>query len=141
MSIPEKNKNVDSYTIGGKIRQLVIENGLTTNAVIAYLDGSEETLERIYGSNSIDIENLIKLSELLNFNLLIYYFNNKVIKDLFEDRMIDLSPQVDNLISLLETKDDEIARLRALLETQRKIIDLCEAKALFQDLDKEAVKE
>ncbi|GGH16676.1 hypothetical protein FAZ19_13135 [Sphingobacterium alkalisoli] len=129
MDKSENRQNANSWHIGEVIRNLVKEKEITTDVLAAYLEISDEGLEEIYQSHSIDIKKLIKISELLNYNLFIYYLDNKIIGDLFENQMNVLDPQIKNLILNLETKNEELARLKILTEAQRKVIELYETKA------------
>lgn len=132
----ENSRNEGAIHIGEKIRQLVNERQLTKNEISAYLGQTEEVMDRIYESSSIDIQNLIKLSDILNYNLFTYYFDYKVTTNLYEDRMIELNKQIHKLINQLEIKDEEIARLRTLTETQRKTILLFETMEFLQPCGK-----
>jgi hypothetical protein len=129
----EKYNNKRSSHLGSLIKELVDAGGFTVNDVATYIDVSEEELDIIYDSNSIDVEIIIKLAELLQHNLFIYYLDNEVIRKLFENHVNDLNPQISYLIGQLETKNDQIAQLKALNETQRKTIEMLETKDFLQN--------
>ncbi|MBE8720869.1 hypothetical protein [Sphingobacterium pedocola] len=129
MDKSENRQNANAWHIGEVIRGLVKEKEIKTDVLVAYLEISDKELEEIYQNHSIDIKKLIKISELLNYNLFVYYLDNNIIGDLFENQMNVLDPQIKNLILSLETKSEEIARLKILAEAQRKVIELYETKA------------
>ncbi|MGE9310835.1 hypothetical protein ACLOAU_04295 [Niabella sp. CJ426] len=129
----EKFNGSDSRHLGNLIRSLVKQNGFDWKDVAAYIEVSEEQLSQIFDSRTIDIERLIKFSQLLQHNLFIYYLDNEVIGNLFENYVKEMAPQVSYLIRQLEAKDGQIAQLRALTETQRKIIEILETKQFLQN--------
>jgi len=128
----EKYNTTESRHLGNLIRELVKESGFTSKEVATYIEVSEDQLNKIYDCHSIDMEKLIKLSKLLQYNLFIYYLDNEVIGNLFENFVKDLAPQVSYLIRELETKQDQLVHLRALNETQRKIIEILETREFLQ---------
>ena len=129
----DKYNNSRTHHLGNVIRELVNAGDFNLKDVATYIDVSEEELEKIYDSSSIDVEKLIKLSELLQHNLFIYYLNNRVISNLFENQVNGLPPQISYLIEQLETKNDQIAQLKALTETLRKTIEILETKEFLQN--------
>jgi len=128
----EKYNTMRSRHLGNSIRELVNECGFTSKEVATYLEVGEDQLEKIYQSRSIDMEKLLKLSKLLQHNFFIHYLDNEVIGSLFEHYVKDLAPQVSYLIRELEAKDDQLAQLRALTETQRKIIEILETREFLE---------
>jgi len=132
----DKYNNSRTHHLGNVIRELVNAGDFNLKDVATYIDVSEEELEKIYDSSSIDVEKLIKLSELLQHNLFIYYLNNRVISNLFENQVNGLPPQISYLIEQLETKNDQIAQLKALTETLRKTIEILETKEFLQNTTK-----
>jgi len=129
----DKYNNSRAHHLGNVIRELVNAGDFNLKDVATYIDVSEEELEKIYDSSSIDVEKLIKLSELLQHNLFIYYLNNRVISNLFENQVNGLPPQISYLIEQLETKNDQIAQLKSLTETLRKTIEILETKEFLQN--------
>lgn len=129
----EKFNDGDSRHLGSLISSLVQQNGFTWKEVAAYIDVSEEQLSRIFNARTIDIESLIKFSQLLQHNLFIYYLDNEIIGNLFENYVKEMAPQVSYLIRQLEAKDSQIAQLRTLTETQRQIIEILETRLFLQE--------
>lgn len=114
--------------IGEIIHSLVRERGLKAKFVADYVSISESTLYDIYKRSSIDVDKLIKFSQLFNKNLFLYYIEEEPIKNMFDDQVLYLQQIVTELNNELEVKNSHIKHLTDLIETQKKVIALHEAR-------------
>ncbi|WP_313240275.1 hypothetical protein [Sphingobacterium multivorum] len=114
--------------IGKVIHDLVKERGLKVRFVADYVNVGESTMYDIYKRATIDVDKLIKFSQLLNKNLFIYYLDEEPIKSMFGQQVLLLQTTVDELRSEIENKNERIRSLTELTETQKKVIALQEAK-------------
>jgi len=114
--------------IGKVIHDLVKESGLKVKFVADFVNVGESTLFDIYKRASIDVDKLIKFSELLNKNLFIYYLDVEPIKSLFGQQVHILQATIEDQRAEIEKKDERIADLLELTKAQKKIIALQEDK-------------
>jgi len=114
--------------IGQIIHSLVKERGLKAKFVADSANVSESTLYDIYKRSSIDVDKLIKFSQLFNTNLFLYYLEEEPIKSMFDKQVKILHQTVTELTNELESKNENIKHLTELIETQKKVISLHEAK-------------
>lgn len=114
--------------IGEIIHSLVRERGLKAKFVADYVSISESTLYDIYKRPSIDVDKLIKFSQLFNKNLFLYYIEEEPIKNMFDKQVLILQQTVAELSNELEVKNSHIKHLSDLIETQKKVIALHEAR-------------
>lgn len=114
--------------IGEIIHSLVRERGLKAKFVADYVSISESTLYDIYKRPSIDVDKLIKFSQLFNKNLFLYYIEEEPIKNMFDKQVLILQQTVAELSNEIEVKNSHIKHLSDLIETQKKVIALHEAR-------------
>lgn len=114
--------------IGEIIHNLIKERGLKVKFVADYVSVSESTLYDIYKRSSIDVDKLIKFSQLFNKNLFLYYLEEEPIKSMFDKQVLTLQQALEDLTNELEIKNSNIQHLSDLIETQKKVIALHESK-------------
>ncbi len=114
--------------IGEIIHNLIKEHGLKVKFVADYVSVSESTLYDIYKRSSIDVDKLIKFSQLFNKNLFLYYLEEEPIKSMFDKQVQILQQTVVELTNELEIKNESMKHLSDLIETQKKVIALHESK-------------
>lgn len=114
--------------IGEIIHNLIKERGLKVKFVADYVSVSESTLYDIYKRSSIDVDKLIKFSQLFNKNLFLYYLEEEPIKSMFDKQVLTLQQALEDLTTELEIKNSNIQHLSDLIETQKKVIALHESK-------------
>lgn len=114
--------------IGIIIHNLIKERGLKVKFVADFINVSESTLYDIYKRSSIDVDKLIKFSQLFNKNLFLYYLEEEPIKSMFDKQVLTLQQTVNELTSELEIKSENMKHLSDLIETQKKVIALHESK-------------
>lgn len=115
--------------IGEIIKELVHSNGLKAKFVAGYLSISESNLYDIYKRSSIDVDKLIKFSELFNTNLFIHYINKEPIKSMFGDQVFSLQEKISELENEITSKNEKIIDLTDLVQSQKKIIAFHESAA------------
>lgn len=114
--------------IGEIIHNLIKDRGLKVKFVADFVNVSESTLYDIYKRPSIDVDKLIKFSQLFNKNLFLYYLEEEPIKSMFDKQVLTLQQAVDDLTNELEIKNSHMKHLSDLIETQKKVIALHESK-------------
>lgn len=113
--------------IGARIHEWVQKKGLKAKTVASFVNVSESTLYKIYQRESIDIDKMIKFSELLNVNLFLYYLNEEPLKSMFSQQTASLQQRIADLEAELSVKNQRVKDLTEMIEAQRKIISLHEA--------------
>lgn len=113
--------------IGEIIHGLVKEKGLKVKFVADFVNVSESTLYDIYKRASIDVDKLIKFSQLFNNNLFLHYLEEEPIKSMFDKQVLVLQQTVVEINNELESKNENLKHLMDLIETQKKVIALHEA--------------
>lgn len=114
--------------IGEIIHDLIKEKGLKVKYVADYISVSESTLYDIYRRASIDVDKLIKFSQLFNRNLFLYYLEEEPIKSMFDQQVEILQKRILELQVELASKNEKLKDLLEIIETQKKVISLQEAK-------------
>lgn len=114
--------------IGEIIHNHIKEHGLKVKFVADQVNVSESTLYDIYKRSSIDVDKLIKFSQLFNKNLFLYYLEEEPIKSMFDKQVQILQQTVAELTNELEIKNESMKHLSDLIETQKKVISLHESK-------------
>ncbi|WP_343317687.1 hypothetical protein [Sphingobacterium multivorum] len=126
-------KNFETKTelphIGKIIKTLILEKVIKKDKILEFLKINESMLEDIYESSSLDFETLINFSKLLQTNLFLYYFEHSMIKDIFDEIMIDQA-------KLIEQKNETITHLTAIIAAQEKVIAIHEANETLQKWSK-----
>lgn len=112
--------------IGEVIREKVKNKGLKADYVAKFISSSESNLFNIYRRKSIDIDKLIRFSQLLDENLFLYYLNEEPIKSMFDKQVGLLQERVLNLENELKTKDEKLEDLNRIIGAQNKVIALHE---------------
>lgn len=119
-----------AVNIGEIIHNLIKERGLKVKFVADYANISESTLYDIYKRSSIDVDKLIKFSLLFNQNLFLYYLEEEPIKSMFGEQVQTLQTKISELLAELEIKNDNLKHLSELVDMQKKVIALHEAKEI-----------
>ncbi|HWV73243.1 MAG TPA: helix-turn-helix transcriptional regulator [Pseudosphingobacterium sp.] len=119
--------------IGEIIHDLIKEKGLKAKYVADYISVSESTLYDIYRRSSIDVDKLIKFSQLFNKNLFLYYLEEEPIKSMFGKQVQILQTRILELETELDSKNEKIKDQLEMINTQKKVIALQEAKS--QDVE------
>lgn len=119
-----------AVNIGEIIHNLIKERGLKVKFVADYASISESTLYDIYKRSSIDVDKLIKFSLLFNQNLFLYYLEEEPIKSMFGEQVQTLQTKISELLAELEIKNDNLKHLSELVDMQKKVIALHEAKEI-----------
>lgn len=115
-----------SIHIGKEIHKLVKMAGLKTKIIANFINASESSVYKIYNRETIDIDKLIKLSQLLNTNLFELYLDEEPLKSMANNNLDKLSTELDILKSILNQKEKRISELESINSSQQKIIDLLE---------------
>lgn len=115
--------------IGETIKRLIKENGFKVKHVADFLNISESTLYDIYRRTTIDVDKLIRFSQLLNKNLFLYYLDEEPIKSMFGKEEQSLQKQIIELENELASKNEKLKDLTDIIEAQKKIISLYEVKS------------
>lgn len=115
--------------IGEKIHEWVHKKGLKAKTVANFVNVSESSLYKIYKRESIDIDKMIKFSELLGVNLFLYYLNEEPLKSMFSKQTLTFQQRIAELEAELAVRNQRLNDLAETIEAQRKIISLHEAGA------------
>lgn len=115
--------------IGEIIKKLIKENGFKVKYIADFLNISESTLYDIYKRSSIDIDKLIRFSQLLNKNLFLYYLDEEPIKSMFGKEEQALQKQIIELENEVATKNEKLKDLAEIIDAQKKVISLYETKS------------
>jgi hypothetical protein len=73
----------------------------------------------------LDFETLINFSKLLQTNLFLYYREHSIIKEIFDESMIEQA-------GVIEQKKETITHLTAIIAAQEKVIAIHEANETIQ---------
>ncbi|KAA8474826.1 hypothetical protein BDE36_1374 [Arcticibacter tournemirensis] len=115
--------------IGRIIYYLVKEKGLKAKAIADFVNVSQSSLFKIYKRESIDLDKLIRFSQLLNKNLFLYYLDEEPIKSMFGKEGQALQKQILELENEVALKNEKLKDMAEIIEAQKKIISLYEAKS------------
>ncbi|GAA0886026.1 hypothetical protein GCM10009120_46250 [Sphingobacterium siyangense subsp. cladoniae] len=122
-------KNFETKTklphIGKIIKTLILEKIINKDKILESLNINESMLEDIYESSSLDFETLINFSKLLQTNLFLYYREHSIIKEIFDERIIEQA-------GVIEQKKETITHLTAIIAAQEKVIAIHEANETIQ---------
>ncbi|MGJ1227329.1 MULTISPECIES: hypothetical protein [Sphingobacterium] len=122
-------KNFETKTklphIGKIIKTLILEKIINKDKILESLNINESMLEDIYESSSLDFETLINFSKLLQTNLFLYYREHSIIKEIFDESMIEQA-------GVIEQKKETITHLTAIIAAQEKVIAIHEANETIQ---------
>ncbi|WP_333624434.1 hypothetical protein [Sphingobacterium siyangense] len=111
--------------IGKIIKTLILEKIINKDKILESLNINESMLEDIYESSSLDFETLINFSKLLQTNLFLYYREHSIIKEIFDESMIEQA-------GVIEQKKETITHLTAIIAAQEKVIAIHEANETIQ---------
>ncbi len=112
---------------------MVHERGLKVRAVAEFISVSESTLFNIYKRKSIDIDKMIRFSQLFDTNLFLYYFDDEPIKSMLGQQTNSLQKQLIDLQTELEAKNQKLKDLGDMIETQKKVIALYEKNETYKE--------
>jgi len=115
--------------IGEIIHGLVAERGLKAKAVAEFINISESTLFKIYRKSSVDVDKLIRFSQLLNTNLFAPYMKEEPLNSIFGKQVKLLQLRVAELENELDRKEEGIKSLNEMITMQKKIIALHEDRS------------
>lgn len=115
--------------IGEIIHDLVKTKGLKVKYVADYISVGESTLYDIYKRASIDVDKLIKFSQLFNQNLFLYYLEEEPIKSMFGEQVQILQTRILELETEVASKNEKIKDQLEMIDTQKKVIALQETKS------------
>ena len=122
-------KNFETKTelphIGKIIKTLILEKVINKDKILKALNINGSMLEDIYESSSLDFEMLIDFSKLLQTNLFLYYREHSIIKEIFDDSIIDQA-------GVIEQKNETITHLTSIIAAQEKVIAIHEANETIQ---------
>ncbi|TQM49666.1 Homeodomain-like domain-containing protein [Arcticibacter tournemirensis] len=103
------------------------------NELMLYFEGVNKTRSHpgstFYRRTTIDIDKLIRFSQLLNKNLFLYYLDEEPIKSMFGKEEQSLQKQIIELENELASKNEKLKDLTDIIEAQKKIISLYEVKS------------
>jgi hypothetical protein len=114
--------------IGKIIHEIVIERGFKAKIVAKAVHMSEATLYKVYKRKIIDIPKLVAFSIFLEKNLFEYYIDDEAINTIFNSSSRNLSKENEALKDRLESKQKRIKELEEMVSTQKKLLNLLEAK-------------
>lgn len=115
--------------IGRIVYDLIKEKGLKAKAVADFVSVSQSSLFKIYKRESIDVDKLIRFSQLLNKNLFLYYLDEEPIKSMFGKEEQALQKQIIELENEVVSKNEKLKDLSDIIDAQKKIISLYEANS------------
>jgi len=102
------------------------KRGIKAKAVAKAINVSEASIYKIYNRETIDIDKLIQLSQLLDENLFIYYFRKEPLKSMLSIETEKLQSELAGIKSQLNQKDKRIKELEDINASQQKVISLLE---------------
>jgi uncharacterized membrane protein len=114
--------------IGKIIHEIVVERGFKAKIVAKAVHMSEATLYKVYKRKIIDIPKLVAFSIFLEKNLFEYYIDDEAINTIFNSSSRNLSKENEALKDRLESKQKRIKELEEMVSTQKKLLNLLEAK-------------
>jgi uncharacterized membrane protein len=114
--------------IGKIIHEIVVERGFKAKIVAKAVHMSEATLYKVYKRKIIDIPKLVAFSIFLEKNLFEYYIDDEAINTIFNSSSRNLSKENEALKERLESKQKRIKELEEMVSTQKKLLNLLEAK-------------
>ncbi|EJL71414.1 helix-turn-helix domain-containing protein [Chryseobacterium populi] len=120
--------------LGTIIFNLVKEKQMDPKDFASQLAISEADLERIYQNSSLDLDTLAKIYDLLGSSLLLHYFDEDQLKNVFINHFSEKDRKRGTLAHKQEEKDEQLTQLKALAESLKKIISLYETKELMEKL-------
>jgi len=112
--------------IGKIIHELIKEKGLKAKFVGKEINVSESTIYKIYRQETIDIDKLIRLSQVLNTNLFLHYLEQEPLKNMFNQTTEKLKSEIEILKNMIAQKDKRIKELEDITGSQQKVISLLE---------------
>jgi transcriptional regulator with XRE-family HTH domain len=115
-----------SIHIGNIIHELIKNKGLKAKFVSKKINVSESTVYKIYKQETIDVDKLIRLSQLLNTNLFLHYLEQEPLKSMFNQKTEDLKSEIKTLNTIVSQKDKRIQELENITASQQKVISLLE---------------
>jgi len=110
--------------MGEIIHKLVEEKGLKAKFVASYVSVSESTLFKIYHRPSVDIDKLIKFSQLFDVNLFLYYIEEEPLKSMFGSTIELLQKEIIELKIRLADSSGVVNAQRETIEAQKLTLSL-----------------
>lgn len=114
--------------IGEYIRQKLRDQRISNKRAGEEIGLSESAVEKILVKNDINVDRFLKLSALLQENLLEFYYDKEPLRT-FRQQELDVWHEKISAINYIITIQEEKIKLQEeLLETQRKLIEELEKK-------------